>query len=740
MTRFLLATALSLVLALPATAEEGGSLRRFALVVGTNNGGTQRVVLSFARTDAESFSRVLNRLGGVPQADSTLLLDPRAESLRAAFSAVAASVKAARDKGQRTEVVFYFSGHSDEQGLLLFGERMTYKEVREALDAVPADVRIAILDSCASGALTRLKGGTWRAPFQVDASTKVTGRAFLTSSSASEAAQESDAIGGSFFTHYMVSGLRGAADVSRDGKVTLNEAYQYAFSETLHRTEATRGGAQHPSYDFQLSGSGDVVLTDLRSTTASLVIPADMDGRLFIRDGSSRLVAEVNKLPGSALTIGLEPGQYSVTWQRRAEYRRGTLALADGQSATLDPAKLEPVEGELTALRGEPAVIGGDSGAPGSIVPFSFGIVPGLSTNGGHEAPVKNYVSVNLLGERGNMLSGVEASSIFAIRTHNVEGVQASGIFNIGESDINGAQAAGIFNIASEDLGGLQWSGVFNHASGQVVGGQATAIVNVAVGDVTGVQGAAIGNVANGNLTGVQATAVAGIVKGDLSGVQATAVLGLTRGSVEGVQFAGVANIAAEGVSGAQAGVFNFSGDEVEGAQIGVINIAKNSDFSLGLINVMWDGRTHLDVWGNEGGFTNLTLKHGGDYWHSLYTVGYQPGFGEQALSVSLGLGGHLPLTEEIFIDGDLLYGSIKDRDMDWSDLEGANSVATLRLVMGYRVLDWLSVFAGASANVLITAQPDPGRYAPLGSVNLYDGGGDQVELWPGFVAGVELL
>ena len=35
-----------------------------------------------------------------------------------------------------------------------------------------------------------------------------------------------------------------------------------AFSETVGDTSQTRGGAQHPSYDIDLSGSGDVVMTD----------------------------------------------------------------------------------------------------------------------------------------------------------------------------------------------------------------------------------------------------------------------------------------------------------------------------------------------------------------------------------------------------------------------------------------------------------------------------------------------
>src|SRR5262249_2301232 len=148
----------------------------------------------------------------------------------------------------------------------------------------------AVLDACASGAFTRLKGGVARPPFRVDASSAMRGHAFLTSSADTEAAQESDRIGASYFTHYLVSAFRGAADTSGDGRVTLNEAYQFAFAETLGRTVGTKGGAQHPSYDINLSGTGDVVMTDMRQTTAALVLGEDVSGRIYVRNSARQLV------------------------------------------------------------------------------------------------------------------------------------------------------------------------------------------------------------------------------------------------------------------------------------------------------------------------------------------------------------------------------------------------------------------------------------------------------------------
>ena len=76
----------------------------------------------------------------------------------------------------------------------------------------------------------------------MDASSDMRGHAFLTSSAADERAQESDRIAASYFTYYLVSGLRGAADINPDKRVTLQEAYQFASQETLARTERSQAG------------------------------------------------------------------------------------------------------------------------------------------------------------------------------------------------------------------------------------------------------------------------------------------------------------------------------------------------------------------------------------------------------------------------------------------------------------------------------------------------------------------
>jgi hypothetical protein len=329
------------------------TLRRLVLIAAANRGGDERPVLKYALTDADRFSQVMQALGGVDAADVVLLRQPRVGELDAALDALKQRVASARRSGSsRTEVFFYYSGHADEKGLLLGNDRLSYVTLRERLATVPADVRIAVLDACASGAVTRPKGGKVRSPFTVDESSDMHGQAYLASSSESESAQESDRLGGSFFTHYLISGMRGAADFSGDGRVTLNEAYQFAFNETLSRTVGTRGGPQHPVYEISMSGTGDVIVTDLRQTTAGFVVSAPVDGRFYVLDDRKRLVLEFYKPAGRKVDIGLEPGAYEVRYEREPKALRARLDIKEGPHQALDLAAFGPASLEFTRLRG----------------------------------------------------------------------------------------------------------------------------------------------------------------------------------------------------------------------------------------------------------------------------------------------------------------------------------------------------------------------------------------------------
>ncbi len=350
-------------LAKPALAET----RRLAVIVGNNNGGPTETPLHYAEEDASKVADVLAQLGDV-HADELFLLKGRGrDELKEALSRATGMVTAFRQNpGDRTVLVFYYSGHSDGDALELGADRVPYSELREWVRDTKADVRVLVLDGCKSGALMQSKGGTKGPAFEINLTDQLdaTGEAILTSSAADELALESREIRGSFFTHHFVSGLRGAADASGDGRVTLAEAYQYAFSHTLAATSAT-GLRQHPGYDYRLAGKGELVLTEMAQPSASLELPTGFERALIVLVRRDQVLAELTS--DAARRVALAPGEYAVrAWKGTQAYATRVL-LAAGESKNLTWAELQAVSSPSVASKGHvdiPEVQGLDTLTP----------------------------------------------------------------------------------------------------------------------------------------------------------------------------------------------------------------------------------------------------------------------------------------------------------------------------------------------------------------------------------------
>ncbi len=327
--------------------------KRYAVVMGANHGGKERVKLRYAVSDANSILKVMEELGGVSAEDSLLLEEPDVKTFYTEMGRLQERLEKERSKYNRIEVIFYYSGHSDDENVLLGKERISYEDFRETVHSMPADVHIAILDSCASGAFTRIKGGKKKLPFLMDEAYDMRGYAFLASSSATEASQESDLLKGSFFTHYLISGMRGAADTSQDGLVTLSEAYQFAFNETLAETAKTMSGPQHPNTYIQMSGTGDVVMTDIRKSSAILILNENISGRIFIHDQKNLLVVELTKPSGRKVELGLDEGAYRVINIVEGEVLESQIRLEEGVDFELSIAEFAKTDKKYTTPRGD---------------------------------------------------------------------------------------------------------------------------------------------------------------------------------------------------------------------------------------------------------------------------------------------------------------------------------------------------------------------------------------------------
>lgn len=349
---------ISLLIAMTGVSAGNASPKthKVAVVVGNNQGHDANRTLRFAERDAQKMFDVLTELGGFDRDKSRLLLGQTAETVWEAVNSLETYIESLSGETTKTLLVFYYSGHADGDVLELGHTILQMKKLLTHLQSSGADVRVAFLDSCRSGKLITMKGGRRGPGFTIRLADEIAskGYAIVTSSAETELSQESKEIRGAFFTHYLVSALRGAGDESQDGKVTLSEAYAYAYRKTLARTSVTIGGSQHPMYEFQLEGRGDVVLTRTGDAQSRLTVKLPERGRLIIMDSHREtIVTETEIAADTASQLAIRAGEFQVYLiTPDGGVRASEIALRSDESATLDSAHFQSVELELAIEKG----------------------------------------------------------------------------------------------------------------------------------------------------------------------------------------------------------------------------------------------------------------------------------------------------------------------------------------------------------------------------------------------------
>ena len=173
-------------------------------------------------------------------------------------------------------LLLYFSGHGvrDEYGSLYLAVKNTNRArlrstgiksdfIREAMDQSRSKRQVLILDCCNSGAFaqgTKAEIGGSIGTAKAFEGTGY-GRIVLTASDSTQFAWEGDKVIGqdtsnSLFTHFLVKGLEGEADRNGDGKITIDELYDYAYEQVIQQTPKQTPGKW--SYKQQ----GDIMLRE----------------------------------------------------------------------------------------------------------------------------------------------------------------------------------------------------------------------------------------------------------------------------------------------------------------------------------------------------------------------------------------------------------------------------------------------------------------------------------------------
>ncbi len=253
-------------------------------------------------------------------------------------------------------LLLYFSGHGvlDDQGRLHLAVKDTERALLRAT-AIPAAFvteemnnsrsrrQVLILDCCHSGAFARGAKGATGASVGTATAFEGTGfgRLVLTATDATQYAWEGDQVIGeaenSVFTHYLIQGLKtGQADRDGDGRITVDELYDYTYEQVVQRTPKQTPGKW--SYREQ----GEIVLAHSPGVVRTIQTPSPLPE---IDDEQERKVKQFyNK--------GLA-AYYLKEWDKSVTYFQAVLEVhPDHQEAA---SKLEEAQQQarLNKLYGE---------------------------------------------------------------------------------------------------------------------------------------------------------------------------------------------------------------------------------------------------------------------------------------------------------------------------------------------------------------------------------------------------
>jgi hypothetical protein len=349
-------TALVVACVLAASAGSAGAVTRYALVIGNDTGDRDEAVLRYAEHDAEHFAATLVDLGGFATGDVVVLRGGDADAARAALIALNDRIRTGGPAD--TMLVVYYSGHADAEALHLGATNFALPQLEQLVRGSPAAFRLLVVDACRSGALTRVKGGKPATTFSIALGDTLAadGVVFWTASAASEEAQESDTIKGSFFSHFLVSGLAGPADADNDGAVTTAEAYEYARAATLRASSRTLAGTQHPTFRDELAGRDSIVLTRPGATDprrAAIRVPADRDMIVLAGTAGGPVVAEVG-IHDRTRRLNVRAGKYFVRARGDTHLLEGTIDVAAGTEHVVADRELARVDYIEVAAKGAP--------------------------------------------------------------------------------------------------------------------------------------------------------------------------------------------------------------------------------------------------------------------------------------------------------------------------------------------------------------------------------------------------
>ena len=232
----------------------------WAVVVGVGRYKTMPV-LKYSDDDAYQYYAFLKSPegGALPDKQVRVLVDEDATRAN-----IISTLKQVLMKADDNDViVFYFSGHGLEGAFLPqdydgINNKLYHNEVKTILEQSKAKHKICIADACHSGSLLAMKQpavesvlNTYYRAFNDTSG----GMALLMSSKGEEYSLEDQGLRSGIFSHYLIRGLKGEADVDGNRIVTMREVFDYVYKNVRSYTSNAQTPTISGLFDWQMPTS-----------------------------------------------------------------------------------------------------------------------------------------------------------------------------------------------------------------------------------------------------------------------------------------------------------------------------------------------------------------------------------------------------------------------------------------------------------------------------------------------------
>ncbi len=238
----------------PVDVEKSAEVKIWAVVIGVGRYSTMPV-LKYSDDDAYQYYAFLKSPegGALPDKQLRILVDE--DATRANILTTIRQVFLKADEND--VIVFYFSGHGlpgsflpqDYDGM---NNKLYHNEVKTILEQSRAKHKICIADACHSGSLLAMKQpvedviATYYRAFAESNG----GLALFMSSKGEEYSLEDQGLRSGIFSHYLIRGLKGEADVDGNKLVTMREIYDYVYKNVRIYTSSVQSPTISGKFDW----------------------------------------------------------------------------------------------------------------------------------------------------------------------------------------------------------------------------------------------------------------------------------------------------------------------------------------------------------------------------------------------------------------------------------------------------------------------------------------------------------